>query len=63
MKVEGKAVSFSRKIRVTDMQDKHLFTLRQEPWSIRGRYYAEGPTGMRFLNVDGHISCKGPILS
>ena len=58
LKVEGKTWSLSRKISVTDMQGAHLFTLRQDPWSWRGRFYAEGPTGLRFLNVDGSIRCK-----
>ena len=58
LKVEGKAISFTRQIKVTDLQGEHLFTIRQDPWSWRGSFYAEGPTGLRFLNVKGHVSCK-----
>ena len=57
LRVRGNAMSLSERSEVLDNQGLLLFTVRRRLLSFLKDYYAEDPSGNKFLTVDGEFSC------
>ena len=58
LRVSGKVWSMSGAKKVMDAQGVHLFTIKREKWAMVPSFYAEDPSGGRFLDVIGKWSCE-----
>ncbi|MCJ1381888.1 hypothetical protein MMC17_005000 [Xylographa soralifera] len=56
LRVRGNAMSLSERSEVLDNQGQLLFTVRRRLFSFLKDYYAEDPSGNKFLTVDGEFS-------
>ncbi|MCJ1282818.1 hypothetical protein MMC26_002144 [Xylographa opegraphella] len=56
LRVRGNAMSLSERSEVSDNQGQLLFTVRRRLLSFLKDYYAEDPSGNKFLAVDGEFS-------
>ncbi|KAF2455905.1 tubby C-terminal-like domain-containing protein [Lineolata rhizophorae] len=54
-KVKGDAFSLSGRKAVSDMQDNHLFDIRQRHLTMHSTYYCEDPSGNEFFEVKNKI--------
>jgi hypothetical protein len=57
-RILGHVLSLSERKDVHDAQGNHLFSIRKQLFSIPSSYYAQDPSGNRFLSVDGKWSCS-----
>ena len=57
LRVRGTVMSLSDRTEVLDNQGQPLFTVRRQLFSLLKNYYAEDPSGNKFLTVDGEFSC------
>jgi uncharacterized protein YxjI len=58
LQVEGTVLSLSGKKKVTDIQGKHLFTIRKEHFHLHATYAVEGPGGEKLVEVKSSLKCK-----
>ena len=57
LRVRGTVMSMTGRTEVCNNNGEHLFTVRKELFSILKNYYAEDPSGSKFLTCDGEWSC------
>lgn len=58
LKVQGEAMSLSGRTHVTDLQDKHIFDIRKEHFTLHTTFYAEDGKGEKILEVKSKFSRK-----
>lgn len=59
LKITADTLSLSARKRVHDPSGNHLFTLRQEIFSIPKSFFAESPTGNKIFEVEGKFHLGG----